>query len=133
MAFFDGADDLQAKGGEIGVECSEQEGEEGDVEEREGLMGDMSSDHQAHSVSKRESNVEDPGNQVLVDNLGGGIQPKEGDQRHANIRKDTDQSRCNGQVLVLARLDHMLESKKIEKGGFFWISVSDLHKSKKGF
>lgn len=82
----------------------------------------MSSDHQADSVSKRESNVQDPGDQVLVDNLGGAIQPKEGNQRHANIRKDADQSRCNGQVLVLTRLDHMLESKKIK---IKWISVGD--------
>lgn len=65
-----GIDDLQAKGGEIGIEGSEQEGEEGDVEEREGLVGDMGGDHQADSVSERKTNVEDPGDQVLVENLG---------------------------------------------------------------
>lgn len=101
---------LEAKGGKVGVEGSEHEGKEGDVEEREGLMSDMGGDHQADSVSERETNVEDPRDQVLADNIGRGVQPEEGDQRAADIGKDTDKSRCNGQVLVLARLDHMLES-----------------------
>lgn len=79
-------------------------------------MSDMGGDHQADSVSERETNVEDPRDQVLADNIGRGVQPEEGDQRAADIGKDTDKSRCNGQVLVLARLDHMLESRnKIDK------------------
>lgn len=86
----------------------------------------MGGDHQADSVSERETNVKDPGDQVLVDNLGRGVQPEEGDQRAADIGKNTNQSRCNGQVLVFARLDHMLESRNKLIRNVVAHSVSDL-------
>lgn len=101
---------LQSKERKVGVESSEEQRQEGDVEKRERLVGDMGSDHQADSVAKGEAHVKDPGDQVLADDLGRGVQPEVGDQGHANIGEDANQSRGHGQVLVLASLDDMLEA-----------------------
>lgn len=73
-------------------------------------MGDMSGDHQSNSVSERQSNVKDPGNNVLVDNMRRSIQPGVRNQRHSDIRSNADQCWDDGQVLVLTSLDHMLEA-----------------------
>jgi len=61
---------LKSKERKVGVESSKEQRQEGDVEEREGLVGDVSGDHQADSVAKGETHVEDPRDQVLVDDLG---------------------------------------------------------------
>lgn len=73
-------------------------------------MGHMSCDHEADSVSERKTHVEHPGDQVLGDNVGRGIQPKVGNRGHANEWDQSDQSRTHRLLLVPARLDHMLES-----------------------
>ena len=102
--------DLQSNGGQVGIQGTKEQRQEGDVEKGEGLMGDMGRNHQTDCVSERQANVQDPGDHALVHNMGRSVQPKVGYHRHAHVGHHSEQCWCYRQVLVLARLNDVLET-----------------------